>query len=91
MKRQLAIDCGQKAFRYISYCHCASSVDLKGEIDVLQDCFYFYFFVPRRVVPVDLERSVDFPRVVALLHTDTSLQLTEEKKNSSKSAGLFLL
>lgn len=46
MKRQLAIDCGQKGFRYISYCHCASSVDLKGEIDVLQDCFYFLFFCP---------------------------------------------
>lgn len=46
MKRQLAIDCGQKGFRYISYCHCASSVDLQGEIDVLQDCFYFLFFCP---------------------------------------------
>lgn len=45
VKRQLAIDCGQKGFRYISYCHCASSVDLKGEIDVLQDCFYFLFFL----------------------------------------------
>lgn len=44
VKRQLAIDCGQKGFRYISYCRCASSADLKREIDVLQDCFDFFFF-----------------------------------------------
>lgn len=47
VKRQLTIDCGQKGFWYISYCRYASSIELKGEINVLQDCFLFiYLFCP---------------------------------------------
>lgn len=91
VKRQLAIDCGQKGFWHISYCHCASSIDLKGEINVLQDCFCLFvylFSVPWQVARVDLERRVDFLRVVVLLRTGTSLK---KKKNSSMSAGLFSL
>lgn len=65
VKRQLAIDCGQKGFRYISYCRYASSIDLRGEINVLQDCliYLFTYFLQWQVVRVDLERKVDFARV----------------------------
>lgn len=92
VKRQLAIDCGQNGFRYISYCHYASSIDLKREINVPQACFlilFYFYFVPWQVVRVDLEKEVDLRRVVVLLLTDTSPKLTEEKKTSGKSVGFF--
>lgn len=45
VKRKFAIDCGQKGFWSISYCLCASSIDLKGEINVLQDCFCLFIYL----------------------------------------------
>lgn len=72
VKRQLTIDCGQKGFWYIRYCHCASSIDLEGEINVLQDVFIYLLSHGESCKWI---WRVDFLRVVVLLCTDTSLKL----------------